>query len=150
MLEFNLNIKKLGYTDDILAFYRFMSRDQESKNHVLLESVAEESHKMMFSFVCLKPDFMVKVTGDKLDIYDVASEIGETFKQRSGEKKEAIEEQGKLPFDDDVPLNLLAIDKLKDIFPITRNALPELFPRKIFSGGLLGYIGYDVVAPYAG
>ncbi len=150
MLEFNLNIKKLGYTDDIFAFYRFMSRDQESKNHVLLESVAEESHKMMFSFVCLKPDFMVKVTGDKLDIYDVASEIGETFKQRSGEKKEAIEEQGKLPFDDDVPLNLLAIDKLKDIFPITRNALPELFPRKIFSGGLLGYIGYDVVAPYAG
>jgi anthranilate synthase component 1 len=28
--------------------------------------------------------------------------------------------------------------------------MPELFPRKIFSGGLLGYIGYDVVAPFVG
>jgi anthranilate synthase component 1 len=28
--------------------------------------------------------------------------------------------------------------------------MPELFPRKIFSGGLLGYIGYDVIAPYVG
>nr|MDO8116224.1 anthranilate synthase component I family protein [Candidatus Sigynarchaeota archaeon] len=149
-MELNLNIKKLGYTDDIFAFYRFMSRDQESKNHVLLESVAEESHKLMFSFVCLKPDFMVKVIGDKLEIYDVATEIGEVFKRNSGEHEQKLEEQGKLPFDDDVPLNMLVIDKLKEIFPITRNALPELFPRKIFSGGLLGYIGYDVVAPYVG
>jgi anthranilate synthase component 1 len=56
----------------------------------------------------------------------------------------------KMPFDDNVIFDIPALDILKKMIPISRSAMPELFPRKIFSGGLLGYVGYDVIAPYVG
>lgn len=146
-MDLNINIQKLGKTNDIFGFYKYLTRDHVSKNSVLLESVGEQSHEMLFSFIGLEPDFMVKVTGDKLDYYAILTETGEKIKEEGGSAP-ADEETYQMPFEDEVALPLKGLDILKDIFPISRSAMPELFPRKIFSGGLLGYIGYDVVAPY--
>ena len=148
-MELNINIQKLGTTDDIFGFYRYLTENIESKNHVLLESVEEESSSMLFSFVGLQPDFMIKVADEKLSIYDVASETGEQMKDLC-ENSVPDKSTYKMPFQDDVPIVLPAIDQLQKIFPISKSAMPELFPRKIFSGGLLGYIGYDIVSKYVG
>ena len=47
-MEFNININQLGKTDDIFGFYKYLSEQIETKNHVLLESVAEKSQEMLF------------------------------------------------------------------------------------------------------
>jgi anthranilate synthase component I len=148
-MELNLSIQKLGKTNDIFGFYKHLTEKTESKNHVLLESVEETSHEMMFSFIGIQPDFMLKVLGDQLSIYNIESESGEKMKEMC---ENGIYEEStyKMPFEDDVPMILPGLDKLKQIFPISKSAMPELFPQKIFSGGLLGYIGYDIVSNYVG
>ncbi|HME55550.1 MAG TPA: anthranilate synthase component I family protein [Candidatus Lokiarchaeia archaeon] len=148
-MELNINIQKLGNLTDIFEFYKYMNANLESRNHVLLESVADDSRQMLFSFIGVNPDMILEISGENLEVRDVISESGDRFKDML-ENKEPDMDEFEMPFEDDVPMNIVALDKLKTIFPITRSALPELFPRKVFSGGLLGYIGYDVVAPYVG
>ncbi|MHA1682921.1 MAG: anthranilate synthase component I family protein [Promethearchaeota archaeon] len=149
-MDFNLNIQKLGKTGDVFGFFKHVTREVESKNYVLLESVSEHSHEMLFSFIGLKPDFMVKVIGSEIILQDIISETGEKVKELGSALAGEKEDNYEMPFEDHVPMDLKGLDLLKEIFPITKSAMPELFPRKIFSGGLLGYIGYDVVAPYVG
>ncbi|MEX2729154.1 MAG: anthranilate synthase component I family protein [Candidatus Sigynarchaeum springense] len=148
-MELNINIKKLGTTNEFFSFYKYLVDESGARTHALLESVAEDSHEMLFSFIGINPDLVLQVNGSDLHVLEVSTETGEKFKAAAGssitEKKEY-----EMPFEDDMPMNLAAIDQLKDFFPITRSAMPELFPRKVFSGGLLGYVGYDVVAPYVG
>lgn len=148
-MELNINIQKLGTTNEFFPFYKHLVTQSGARTHALLESVAEDSHEMLFSFIGINPDLVLEVNGDDLRVREVMTETGEKFKAAAGtistEKKDY-----EMPFEDDVPMNLAAIDKLKEFFPITRSAMPELFPRKVFSGGLLGYIGYDAVAPYVG
>jgi anthranilate synthase component 1 len=148
-MELNINIQKIGTTGEFFRFYKHLIDRSSAKTHALLESVAEDSHEMLFSFIGLNPDLVLEVNGANLRIRDVTTETGEKFKAAAGtfstEKKDY-----EMPFEDEVPMNLAAFDKLKEFFPITRSAMPELFPRKVFSGGLLGYIGYDAVAPYVG
>lgn len=148
-MELNINIQKLGNLNDIFEFYKYMNANLESKNHVLLESVTDDSRQMLFSFIGVNPDLILEITGENLEIRDVISESGDRFKEMLASKEPDVDEF-EMPFEDDVPMNIIALDKLKTIFPITKSALPELFPRKVFSGGLLGYVGYDVVAPYVG
>lgn len=148
-MDLNLNIHKIGELNDIFGFYRYAVDKINSKNHVLLESVSEHSHEMMFSFIGLRPEFMVKILGKDLQIYDVISEKGEKLKDICLNGPRELDEE-KMAFEDAVPMEIPALDRLKSFFPITRSALPELFPRKVFSGGLLGYIGYDAIAPFVG
>ena len=150
-MEFDLNIKKVGKLSNIFEFYKYFGNNyEESKNNILLESVSENSQEMMFSFIGVKPDFIVKVMGEKMDIMNITSEMGDKIKEMGESHEFKYESDYKMPFEDNVSIELKGIDRLKEIIPITKSAMPELFPRKIFSGGLLGYIGYDVVAPYVG
>ncbi|MBD3350595.1 MAG: hypothetical protein GF364_03820 [Candidatus Lokiarchaeota archaeon] len=149
-MDLNINIKKLGKTENIFGFYRYLADNYESKNHVLLESVEDTSHKMLFSFIGLKPDYMVKIINKDLTIYDITTETGEYMNDLVESDSLKEPKTDKLPFDDNVSMDIAGIDLLKQLIPISRSAMPELFPRKVFSGGLLGYIGYDVVAPYVG
>jgi anthranilate synthase component 1 len=68
------------------------------------------------------------------------------------ESKDPTEERpnNPLPFKDNVDYNMVALDTLSHLTPYSNLPFTELFPRNIFYGGLLGYIGYDVVAPYVG
>ncbi len=148
-MELNINIQKLGATNEFFRFYKYLIDKSGAKTHALLESVAEDSHEMLFSFIGINPDLVLEVNGADLRIRDVTTETGEKFKAAAGSSGTETKEY-EMPFEDDVPMNLAAIEKLKEFFPITRSAMPELFPRKVFSGGLLGYVGYDAVAPYVG
>ncbi|UYP47036.1 Isochorismate synthase MenF [Candidatus Lokiarchaeum ossiferum] len=148
-MELNLNIQKIGNTKDIFGFYRYLTSQIDSKNHALLESIDLNSQEMHFSFIGLQPDFMVKVLNNNLKIYDIQTEKGEKMIDMCTDHKFS-DLNGVQSFQDEVPVTLPGIDRLKDIFPISNSAMPELFPQKIFSGGLLGYIGYDVVSPYVG
>jgi anthranilate synthase component 1 len=149
-MDFNMNIQKIGRTNDIFGFFRYISSKEESKNRVLLESIDQSSKELHFSFIGMNPDFMVKVIGENLSFYNIDTELGEKIKLsgESGNFKDRNEYE--LPFSDEVPIPLVGLDKLKQIFPLSKTAIPELFPRKVFSGGLLGYVGFDVVAPFVG
>ena len=41
-----------------------------------------------------------------------------------------------------------ALDELQKYVIFTENSFREIFPRNVFYGGYLGYIGYDTVAPW--
>ncbi|MCP4762958.1 MAG: anthranilate synthase component I family protein [archaeon] len=149
-MDFNINIQKLGKINDVFEFYKYFDKANPSKNHALLESVEESSHEMLFTFIAINPDFMVKVIGDKLKYYDILSETGEKIKEFGESNEFKNDSNYKMPFEDEVPMDFRGLEELKKIFPMSKSAMPELFPRKIFSGGLLGYVGYDIVAPFVG
>ena len=65
-MEFNLNIQKLGKTSDVFGFFDYLINEIDSENYCLLESVAEQSHEMLFSFIGAQPDFMIKTVGKDL------------------------------------------------------------------------------------
>lgn len=148
-MELNINIQKLGLTNDFFQFYKHVIDATGARTHALLESVADDSNQMLFSFAGLNPDLVIEVNGSEARVMDVTTETGERFKA-SGGSHQPVSRHDDVPFEDDVPVTLEAVDALKAFFPITRTAMPELFPRKVFSGGLLGYVGYDAVASYVG
>ncbi len=151
-LEFDVQIKKIGQVQNIFSFYKYLLESHNVKNSVLLESISEEEQKPLFSFIGADPDFMVSIKNENLKIDRVSSERGEkikeTFASLSASNKH--DQDNELPFEDTVQYPIKALDQLKEIFPIQSTPLPELFPRNIFSGGLMGYIGYDAVAPWVG
>lgn len=149
-MDFDLKIKKIGQLTNVFEFFRYMIDTKVFDNYCLLESVDENSQEMLFSFMGLQPDLMLKINNAESEIYDIYGEQGERLhdicsKHTFDEDKNTF----KMPFEDLVPMQLPGLDELRDVFPTSKNPLPELFPRKVFSGGLLGYIGYDVVAPLA-
>jgi len=148
-MELNLQIQQLGQIDDVCDFYKFLSQNVENQNSVLLESVAENTQSMLFSFIGINPDFMVKLAGDQLSIFDVRTEKGELMKDYCDTYEPPVPDY-QMPFTDKVPMAMPALDAIKGLFPVSNHALPDLFPRRIFSGGLCGYVGYDVVAPFVG
>lgn len=151
-MELNLKIKNLGKIDEIFSFYKYLLKRDDFSNCALLESIEEgvdSNPAMLFSFIALKPDFMVKAQGSQLTFYDIQTEKGEKIKAYC-ESHEIEPPKIEMPFEDTVPMEFPALDALKKLFPVSKAAMPELFPRKIFSGGLLGYLGYDIVAPYVG
>ncbi len=151
-MNYSLKIKQLGQLDDVFGFYQYLTQNLDCKNSILLESVAEDTHSMLFSFIGINPDFLLKVMGDKLSIFDIQSEFGENIKEvcDKGDASVPIQNAGQLPFEDNVPLEIPALDALRKCFATQPTTIPNLFPRRIFTGGLCGYIGYDVIAPFVG
>ncbi|MBD3185997.1 hypothetical protein GF325_04130 [Candidatus Bathyarchaeota archaeon] len=148
-MDFDISIRKLGKIKDIFSFFRFIRKEDELGINILLESVGEHSNEMMFSFIGLKPDFLVKIAGDELVFPSIFTETGEIIKE-AGRSVVSTEDDYTLPFDDAVPMKIKGLEMLREIFPISKSAMPELFPRKVFSGGLLGYVGYDIIASRVG
>ncbi|MFX1237447.1 MAG: anthranilate synthase component I family protein [Promethearchaeota archaeon] len=152
-IEFDIHIEKLGTVDnsDIFGFYKYLINKYDVKNHVLLESASENTKEALYSFIALKPDFMLKIHKEHFEIYDITTERGENIKNYI-ESKDPAEQRphNPLPFKDNVEYNMIALDTLSHLTPYSNLPFTELFPRNIFYGGMLGYIGYDVVAPYVG
>ena len=150
-MEFDIHIEKIGELDDIFGFYKYLVTHYDLKKHVLLESSSENTNEALYSFISLEPDFMLEINGKSHKIFDISTARGEKIKEYI-ETKDVSEERphNPLPFKDNVEYNMVALDTLSSLTPYSNLPFTELFPRNIFYGGMLGYIGYDVVAPYVG
>ena len=150
-MEFDIHIEKIGTLDDIFGFYKYLVKKDDLKNHVLLESASENTKESLYSFIALEPDFMLEINGKDFKIQDMTTERGEIIKNYV-ESKDPAEERphNPLPFKDNVEYNMVALDTLSHLTPYSNLPFTELFPRNIFYGGMLGYIGYDIVASYVG
>lgn len=150
-MEFDIHIEKIGQLNDIFGFYKYLVNKNDLKKHVLLESASDNTKETLYSFIALEPDFMLEINGESFKIYDITSARGENIRSYV-ESKDPAEERphNPLPFKDNVEYNMVALDTLSHLTPYSNLPFTELFPRNIFYGGMLGYIGYDVVAPYVG
>ena len=150
-MEFDIHIEKIGILNDIFGFYKYLVNRYDLKKHALLESASENTKETLYSFIALNPDFMLEINEDKFKIYDISTARGERIKEYV-ESKDPAEKRphNPLPFKDNVEYNMVALDTLSHLTPYSNLPFTELFPRNIFYGGMLGYIGYDVVAPYVG
>ncbi|MFX1339894.1 MAG: anthranilate synthase component I family protein [Promethearchaeota archaeon] len=150
-MEFDIHIEKIGELDDIFGFYKHLVNKYDLNNHALLESASENNKETLYSFIALDPDFMLEIKEDKFKIHDITTARGESIKNYI-ESKDPAEERPRnpLPFKDNVDYNMVALDTLSHLTPYSNLPFTELFPRNIFYGGMLGYIAYDVVAPYVG
>ncbi|MGV9174027.1 MAG: anthranilate synthase component I family protein, partial [Promethearchaeia archaeon] len=150
-MNFDIHIEQIGKLEDIFGFYKYLVKKYDLSNHALLESSETNTKETLYSFIALKPDFMLKINGENFKIYGITSARGEQIKDYL-ESKDPAEERpnNPLPFKDNVNYNMSALDTLSHLTPYSDLPFTELFPRNIFYGGMLGYIGYDVVAPYIG
>ncbi len=150
-MEFDIHIEKIGELDDIFGFYKYLVKRYDLKKHALLESASENTKETLYSFIAMQPDFMLEINEDKFKIYDISTARGERIKEYVESRDPAVERpHNPLPFKDNVEYNMVALDTLSHLTPYSNLPFTELFPRNIFYGGMLGYIGYDVVAPYVG
>ncbi|TXT62846.1 MAG: Anthranilate synthase component 1 [Promethearchaeota archaeon] len=150
-MEFDIHIEKLGELDDIFGFYKYLVNKYDLKKHALLESASENTKETLYSFIALDPDFMLEIKEDQFKMYGITTARGENIKDYVESKdptKERIHNQ--LPFKDKVNYNMVALNTLSRLTPYSNLPFTELFPRNIFYGGMLGFISYDVVAPYVG
>jgi anthranilate synthase component 1 len=152
-LDFDIHIEKLGplNSENIFGFYKYLVNKYDLKNHALLESASENTKEALYSFIALEPDFMLEINEDKYKIYEISTARGESIKDYV-ESRDPAEDKpyNPLPFKDNVDYNMISLDTLSHLTPYSNLPFTELFPRNIFYGGMLGYIGYDVVAPYVG
>lgn len=152
-LDFDIHIEKLGSinSENIFGFYKYLVKKYDLKNHALLESASENTKETLYSFIALEPDFMLEINEDRFKIYDITTARGESIKDYIDSKDPAEERpHNPLPFKDNVDYNMVALDTLSHLTPYSNLPFTELFPRNIFYGGMLGFISYDVVAPYVG
>ncbi|MHA1293052.1 MAG: anthranilate synthase component I family protein [Promethearchaeota archaeon] len=151
--ELDIHIEKLGSisNSDVFGFYNYLVKRFDNKNHALLESASINTKETLYSFIALEPDFMLEINEDKYKIYEVSTARGESIKEYV-ESRDTAEDRphNPLPFKDNVDYNMISLDTLSHLTPYSNLPFTELFPRNIFYGGMLGYIGYDVVAPYVG
>ena len=150
-MEFDIHIEKIGELDNIFGFYKYLVERDDLSKHALLESASESTKETLYSFIALEPDLMLEINEDKFKIFDITTARGESIKNYVESKDPAKERpHNPLPFKDNVDYNMVALDALSHLTPYSNLPFTELFPRNIFYGGMLGYIGYDVVAPYVG
>ncbi|MHA1300177.1 MAG: anthranilate synthase component I family protein [Candidatus Helarchaeota archaeon] len=149
-MEFNFHIEALGKYKDIFSLFRHLNLDLDLKQSFLLESVQEQSKDLLFSFICLEPDYVLEINDNNYKFRNITNEKGETIKNylESSEKIDNLQTDER--FTDKVIYNIKAIDILKSLFPKNAQSFHEIFPRNIFYGGYLGYIGYDVVSDWVG
>ena len=150
-MDFDIHIEKVGELDNIFNFYKYLVEKYDFKKHVLLESSSGNTNETLYSFIALEPDFMLEINRENYKIYDITTERGENIKGYV-ESKDPAEERphNRLPFEDNVDYNMIALNTLSHLTPYSNLPFTELFPRNIFYGGMLGYIAYDIVAPYVG
>ncbi|MHA1783705.1 MAG: anthranilate synthase component I family protein [Promethearchaeota archaeon] len=152
-MNFDIHVEKIGSlsNSNIFHFYKYLVNKYDLKYHALLESASLNTNETLFSFIALEPDLMLKIKEDKYKIFNITSARGEFLKNYMESRDLTTEQpENPLPFKDHVENKYVALDILRQLTPYSKFPFSELFPRNIFYGGLLGYIGYDVVAPHVG
>ncbi len=146
-LQFDMHIKHLGDGYDIFNFFKYLIDDLEPRYYFLLESVDEFSTEPLFSFICLEPNYILKINnGHKTE--EILTEHGAQILDDLNSLE--LRDNGDRLFDDRSDYRIEALDILSQHFPSNTSSFPEIFPRRVMCGGYLGYLGYDIVAPVVG
>ena len=148
-MQFNVHIEHLCRISDIFSLFSYLTEKTEPKYSFFLESVEESKKETLFSFICLEPDYLISIKEGNFKYVDILTERGDIIKEHL-ESRELKRSEVDSLFDDRVDYEIEALDILANKFPINESIFPEIFPRRVFFGGYLGYIGYDVVAPWVG
>ena len=149
-MEFDIHIEKIGEVNDIFGFYKRLVSNMNLNKHVLLESASANTKEPLFSFIAFDPDLMIEIKNDNVKIHNISTDRGERINEYIESGDSIKEPTNPLPFEDKVENKINALDILSKLTPYSKLPFKELFPRNIFYGGYLGYIGYDVVAPWVG
>jgi len=140
-------VEVLGSGFEVFSLFKHLMEKRPSKYSFLLESIAD-GEKPLYSFICLEPDYLFKVRDGKLEIGEVFSERGEVLLANTGRGKRSL--QAPTAIDDRVENRIEALNILTNKMPHATFPRPESFPRQVFYGGYLGYLAYDIVAPWVG
>lgn len=144
-----LRIEALGRDLDAFSLFRHLRAELEPRNSFLLESLGGGG-RVLYSFLGFNPDYLLKVRGKAGRVEEVRSDRGEALLEGAG----AVESSGVRGLEggveDRVENRITAIDEIGKRLPNFRLRRPEIFPRQVFIGGYLGYLAYDIVAPWVG
>jgi anthranilate synthase component 1 len=111
-------------------------KSESPKYSYLLESVEKEKHHARFSFVGSDPDAVITISGRNISLqYERSTPL---IKQIEADLSD-MHESGVIRPEYDV------LDALKPIIPSVPYICTKNFDRQVFSGGAIGYHGYDVV-----
>ncbi len=111
-------------------------RSESPRYSYLLESVEKEKRHARFSFVGSDPDAVVKVSGRTISLeYETTTPLIEYVEASLSE----VSDCGTIRPGHDV------LDALKPIIPRMPYISTKNFDRHVFSGGAIGYCGYDAV-----
>ena len=111
-------------------------KSQSPKYSYLLESVEKEKHHARFSFVGSNPDAVITVSGRNISLeYETPTPLIEQIKANLAD----MHDRGVIRPEYDV------LDALKSVIPKVHHIRTKNFDRQVFSGGAIGYHGYDLV-----
>ena len=111
-------------------------RSESPKYSYLLESVEKEKHHARFSFVGSDPDAVITISGRNISLqYEGSTPL---IRQIEADLSN-MRESGVIRPEYDV------LDALKPIIPSVPYICTKNFDRQVFSGGAIGYHGYDLV-----
>ncbi len=111
-------------------------KSESPKCSYLLESVEKEKHHARFSFVGSDPDAVITISGRNISLqYERSTPL---IRQIEADLSD-MHESGMIRSEYDV------LDALKPIIPNVPYICMKNFDRQVFSGGAIGYHGYDLV-----
>ncbi|MEM3736533.1 MAG: chorismate-binding protein [Candidatus Bathyarchaeia archaeon] len=149
-MDYNLvdqRVEFLGRNFEVFSLFKHIIDRCPSNYSFLLESIGDED-KPLYSFICLEPDYLLRVKGDRVEVEDIFNERGEALFAEMGEIGSRTLVRATV--DDRVENRIEALNILAKRIPQVKLARPDIFPRQVFYGGYLGYLAYDIVAPWVG
>ncbi|MFQ5711035.1 MAG: anthranilate synthase component I family protein [Candidatus Geothermarchaeales archaeon] len=149
MLDLSQRVLEIKGRFEVYSLYTHLRERFDPPYSFLLESIDVSGEGRLYSYICLEPDFLLQIDKERLSFPEILSEGGDRIVDHirtQGEEKK----QRDAAFDDRVEYDIGALEVLSKAFPYNNTRRPEIFSRQVFYGGFIGYLGWDILAPWAG